>query len=241
MLGLIFPVTQGVFLLYVLLLLQHLKKMEGYILEELNVRKVTYSSELTSFVTPSLEVNNKVLGQELGARRKVFVETLNKLSMNQIMQLQEEGKMSIKYADGKEDLEKEVEVGNHVDVLYQFSGNSEQYEAASGSGLVVMVNKILDTSCRREGLAREMVSRVQQLRKESKLTIEDEVELFVDIPEASKELCATYQEMHDYIAQKLRQPLKPVPGNLASMKVVIDSVKPVLEESLRLVIVSKSQ
>jgi isoleucyl-tRNA synthetase len=219
--------------------LQNMKTLESYMIDELNVKKVGFSSEVSAFISLNLVVDNKSLGTKLRKKKAAFEAALKTLTQSDLSKLQAEGKLAVKYHNGESDDEETIVVGEDVTIEYNFSGDSNVYEANSNGGLVVLVNKQLDDSCLREGYARELVSRVQLARKDAKLTIEDSVNLYIGFPESGGKCLDAYESMRDYIFSKLRQPLDPIPSSFDGIQVISDTLGKARDEELRVIIARK--
>lgn len=217
--------------------LENVNGLKEYVLEQLNVKKLNLTSEVLSLITVSLDIVRASLGPKLKQKIGAFSKALKSLSTAEIFDLQSKGKMLVKYHNGRENDEQEIILNEDVNILYSFSGDTGKYEAVSQNGFVVLVDKNLDEECVREGFAREIVSRVQMLRKEAKLTIEDSVHLFIDIPSESSKCLDAYEKCREMIEEKLRQPLLPLcSSTVDDSRKVIDAERAVLEEKIRLTI-----
>jgi isoleucyl-tRNA synthetase len=86
----------------------------------------------------------------------------------------------------------------------------EGYAVAEGKGIVVAVDVLLTPELSREGLARDLVRRVQTLRKEADFQLDDRI---VSYFEADEELDAVFEEWAEYIESETLS-VKLVPGPL---------------------------
>lgn len=149
------------------------------IMEELNVKKVVFETKLDQFMNYSLKPNFKVAGPVLGAKIKAFGGALAQADPAELV-----GKLE---ADG----EAIVNVGGE-----DFTINKDLVEikiSAKEGFSVAMENNvftILDTTINQElvdeGLARELISKVQQLRKQNNFEMMDNIKIYVVADEAVK-------------------------------------------------------
>ncbi len=134
-----------------------LEEIQGVIAEELNVREVRVSGDENALAHLKAKPNFRTLGPKLGPAIKSAVTVIQNLSKDSLDDLREGGRVMIT-AGGKE-----VEIGLE-DVLIDRIPKAGLAVAAEG-GLVVGLETTLTPDLIREGLARELVSRIQNLRK----------------------------------------------------------------------------
>ena len=139
------------------------------ILEEVNVQKIEYIGEDAAVISKKCKPNFKTLGPRFGKEMKRLAEAVRVMSHKQIAQLEKDGKLSLGI-DGKSfELYRE-----DVEILHE---DIEGWLVASDEERGIMV--ALDTEMTEElellGLSRELVSRIQALRKESGFDITDRI------------------------------------------------------------------
>ena len=143
--------------------------LDSIIKEELNVKEISYKSDMTDYLKYSLKPNFKVLGKELGPKVKLLGEVLSKLSSpdcykayNDLLTVKLDGE---DFTLDRENTILSMEV-------------KDGYTASSNSNLCVVLNTNLTESLILEGLAREMVRTVQSLRKEADFVITDHIKVY---------------------------------------------------------------
>ena len=143
--------------------------LDSIIKEELNVKEISYKSDMTDYLKYSLKPNFKVLGKELGPKVKLLGEVLSKLSSpdcykayNDLLTIKLDGE---DFTLDRENTILSMEV-------------KDGYTASSNSNLCVVLNTNLTESLILEGLAREMVRTVQSLRKEADFVITDHIKVY---------------------------------------------------------------
>ncbi len=156
--------------------------------EELNVKKVVFVSDLTKYMNFTIKPNFKVCGAMFGPKMKDYQTALNDLNKDDIDLLLKEETITIDFDGGRLDITPDM-----VDV---------RIEAKEGFNVGMVNNKfiILNTELTRdlllEGLARESVSKIQNLRKTTGLEISDRIKLYYNGDDEIKE---TFNMFKKYI------------------------------------------
>ena len=156
--------------------------------EELNVKKVVFVSDLTKYMNFTIKPNFKVCGAMFGTKMKDYQTALNDLNKDDIDLLLKEETITIDFDGGRLDITPDM-----VDV---------RIEAKEGFNVGMVNNKfiILNTELTRdlllEGLARESVSKIQNLRKTTGLEISDRIKLYYNGDDEIKE---TFNMFKKYI------------------------------------------
>ena len=125
--------------------------------EELNVKDVVFENDLGKYMNFNVKPNFKEVGKILGAKIKLFQEELTKLSLNDINKLKNEEDITL-VLEG-EDF---VVSPNMVDIRVE---SKEGFNASSLGNNFIILNTTLTKDLINEGIARELISKVQQLRK----------------------------------------------------------------------------
>jgi len=151
--------------------------LEGYFRSELNVRKITYRHDEDSFVSVTVKPNSKVLGPRVGKKMKELSKAIAQLQFEDILNLDSGKKINLC----------EVEIGSE-DVLIYRTPVKGQHPSASSNNIIIALDTSIERDQELEGLAREVVSRIQKLRKDSRLNLDDRIRLQIkangDIAEA---------------------------------------------------------
>jgi len=149
---------------------QAIDRFSSAIREELNVRELGFTQEPRKYVEFQLLPNFRVLGPKLGKQVPACKKALGEADGSALyVEMEENGKIVVTLPDGPVDLTpEEVEV--------RLSAR-EDFAAASGDGQVVVLDTRLDGSLRREGLAREVINRIQRARKAMDLAYEARIDV----------------------------------------------------------------
>ena len=154
--------------------------------EELNVKKVTFITNLEEYMNYTVKPNFKEVGKIFGPSIKTFTNELLNLTTKDVNKLQNNEiiKMTI---DGKD---YDVDI-NYVDIR---TNSKEGFDVASDSNNFVILNTELTKELIAEGFAREIVSKVQNLRKTSEFDISDRIKLFYSSDSDIKSAVEEYKE-----------------------------------------------
>ena len=142
---------------------QWLLSFEDLIRDELNVKQVNVTLDESSFVTYKGKANFKTLGGRLGKNMKVVADKVAKLGHAEIKAILDGNPLVLEEATlSAEDLQIVREV-------------TEGLVVSATSDLTVALDTVVDEALRLEMLARETISRIQNLRKEAGLAVTDVV------------------------------------------------------------------
>ncbi|NTW82462.1 MAG: isoleucine--tRNA ligase [Chlorobiaceae bacterium] len=144
------------------------------ILEEVNVQKIEYIEDEGSVISKKVKPNFKALGPRFGKDMKILAESIRCMSHKQIAILEKEGRTMLD-VQGKvfEVLREDVEIV-HEDIEGWLVASDEIH------GIMVALDTEMNEELEMLGLSRELVSRIQSLRKESGLDITDRISLAIE-------------------------------------------------------------
>jgi isoleucyl-tRNA synthetase len=161
--------------------------MSDLIREELNVKQVVFEKEMDRFIDYGLKPDFKVAGPVLGPKIKAFARALAGADARQIVDsLSANAELSMEL-DGEE-----IQVTpDMVDIAVSAK---EGFTVALENDLCVILDTDVTEELATEGLARELISKVQQLRKQKDFDMMDRIHIYVDAPEAVQEALRVYDE-----------------------------------------------
>ena len=140
--------------------------------EELNVKEVAFTSDVRSFTSYTFKPQLKTLGRRFGSRLNALKEVLNNLDGNMAMDsLDATGKVMVTVAGVEEELAIE-------DLLIE-SAQKEGYVSDSNYGITVVLDTNLTEELIEEGFVRELISKVQTMRKDSDFEVMDHINVYV--------------------------------------------------------------
>ena len=159
------------------------------IMEELNVKSVVFADELGEYMNLSLKPNFKVAGPVLGKNIKQFGDELAKLdAVAFVAELDAKGSVEITVAGETVNVPKDF-----VDVRISAK---DGFAVAMENNIFTILDTVLTPELVKEGLAREVVSKVQQLRKQNDFEMMDRIDIVLD---ADEDVCEAVKEFADYI------------------------------------------
>uniref|UniRef100_A0A4W5MVK0 Isoleucine--tRNA ligase cytoplasmic ubiquitin-like domain-containing protein n=1 Tax=Hucho hucho TaxID=62062 RepID=A0A4W5MVK0_9TELE len=155
-----------------------------------------------------------VLGKRLKGAFKSITASIKELKSDQLETFQKTGTIVV---DGHELHEEDLRL------MYSFnqtSGSATQYEAHSDSQVLVLLDVTPDQSMLDEGVAREVINRIQKLRKKGHLVPSDEITVYYSCDPAGDYLDTVIQAHTDFILATTKAPLKTYPVPKGSSVIV---------------------
>jgi isoleucyl-tRNA synthetase len=163
--------------------------MTELIEEELNVKEVIFEDQLDEFMDFNLKPNFKVAGPALGAKIKAFGAAISKLDPKATIALLER--------DGQVTLELDGEEYTAEKDLFDVRITAKTgFAVAMENNVFVILDTTITPELKSEGLAREMVSRVQQLRKQKDFNVADRIRIYCY---GDEEFRSALEKHKDYI------------------------------------------
>ncbi|CAN1224836.1 Isoleucine--tRNA ligase, cytoplasmic [Linum perenne] len=180
-------------------------KLKEYVLEELNVRSLLPCNDTLKYASLRAEPEFSVLGKRLGKDMGVVAKEIKSMSQKDILEFEKAGELNIK---------SHILKLTDIKVLREFrcpDGLTDKDIDAAGDGDVLVILDLRpDESLFDAGLAREVVNRIQKLRKKIALEPTDAVEVYIDSLDDNKpslERALNSQEL--YIRNAIGSPLLP--------------------------------
>ncbi|NXP60784.1 SYIC protein, partial [Chloropsis cyanopogon] len=184
--------------------LENIRSLEKYVLEELNVRALTLSADKAKYgVRLRAEPEHTVLGRRLKGAFKPVMAAIKELSSEQLERFQETGLCIV--VEGHE------LHGEDLRLMYQMTEGSAQFEAHSDAQVLVLLDVTPDQSMVDEGVAREVINRIQKLRKKRNLVPTDEITVYYRALPEGEYLDSVIQQHADFIFATIKADLKPYP------------------------------
>jgi isoleucyl-tRNA synthetase len=150
---------------------KQLSSVQDLICTETNIKEIEYLEASNNVISKKAKANFKVLGAKLGANMKAAAELIKNFTAAEIGEIEATGKHTVNISG------QVVEItADEVEIT---ADNIEGWSVASNSGLTVALDITLDDELISEGIAREFVNRVQNLRKESGLDVTDRIVLHI--------------------------------------------------------------
>ncbi|XP_004870143.1 isoleucine--tRNA ligase, cytoplasmic isoform X3 [Heterocephalus glaber] len=196
--------------------LNDIRSLEKYILEELNVRKVTLSTDKYKYgIRLRAEPDHMVLGKRLKGAFKAVMMAIKQLNGEELEQFQKSGSIVV---EGHELREEDIRLMYTFD---QTRGGTAQFEAHSNAQALVLLDVTPDQSMVDEGMAREVINRIQKLRKKCNLVPTDEITVYYNAKSEEMYLNNVIESHTEFICATIKAPLKPYPVS-TSEKILIE-------------------
>ena len=168
-------------------LLEEIARLEGYLRDELNAKTIEYSTEESQYIHLYAKPNSPVLGKRLGKDFKTFKQLIEGLDSDTIEQFQNSGSLDLD--------------GQHFeqDDILVFREARAGTNAVSDRFISIDMDCTLNEDLVREGLAREVVNRIQKSRKDSGFNVSDRISVTIN---SGGRLLDAIKAHEDYIKQE---------------------------------------
>jgi len=191
-----------------------LEKVKNLILGEVNVKEAEFISDTTGIITKKIKPNFKTLGKIYGKNMKDIANTFTNFSQKDIEEIQNAETAGQTYNFNLSD-------GTAVTLNpgdYQISSEDMPgWLVATDGPLTLALDIEVSDALKQEGVARELINRIQNIRKDSGFDITDRVKVTVYADGAdSDEIADSLAHFKEYIASQtlaLEVDLKPLEGS----------------------------
>ncbi len=171
-----------------------LESMSKLILTEVNVKELRLvGSDEDSILVKRVKPDFKKLGPKFGKQMKAVAKAVQALTQQQIASLEKEGKVTFPLEDGADAT---VELAD-VEVI---SEDIPGWLVANEGNITVALDITITPELRREGIAREIVNRIQNIRKDRDYEITDRIRLIFD---AEGQTLEAIEAFKDYIGEQV--------------------------------------
>lgn len=171
---------------------ENVEAVKNLIMSEVNVKEINFVDDSTGILVKRIKPDFKKLGPKCGKSMKTVAAQLQSLEQDQIAKLEKEGKYEIA-VDGNVVV---VEKGD-VEIL---SEDIPGWLVANNGSITIALDVTITEELKREGVARELVNRVQNIRKSSGFEITDKINIEI---ENKKEIVEAVNDFKDYIASQV--------------------------------------
>jgi len=158
---------------------------------EVNVKEVELIDEGSGILVKQIKPDFKKLGPHFGKDMKVVAQAINSFGQDEISKLEKDGEISVL-------INKKNTTLTINDVVIS-SQDIEGWLVANAEGITVALDVTITPKLKKEGIARELVNRIQNLRKDSGFEVTDRVEVILQNDE---QLQLAVAENLEYIKQE---------------------------------------
>jgi isoleucyl-tRNA synthetase len=146
-------------------------KITDLILSEVNVKELEYLTDDADILVKKIKPNFKTLGPKYGKMMKQIAAAINKFGVDEIKELESNSTYTLNI-DGED-----IVVGmDDVEILTQ---DIPGWAVSNMGNLTVALDITITEELRKEGLAREFINRIQNLRKDKQYEVTDKIEIEV--------------------------------------------------------------
>ena len=182
----------------------HIEAVKSLILSEVNVKEIKFVEGSEGILVKKVKCDFKKLGPKFGKQMKAVAASVSTLSQEAIAELEKNGSYTLKIDDHDVVIEStDVEI---------YSEDIPGWLVANEGKLTVALEVTVTEELRREGIARELVNRIQNIRKSSGFEITDKIKITLSKNIQTDEAVNEYNE---YICNQV----------LANSLTMVDEVK----------------
>ena len=147
------------------------ESVKDLILAEVNVKNIEYITDASNMLIKKIKPNFRVLGKKVGSQMNEAAELINKMIQSDIQKLEQEKSFDIIIQNKPFTLvEEDVEIS---------SEDIPGWQVTNDGKLTVALDVTISEGLREEGIAREFINRIQNLRKEMGFEVTDRIDLKV--------------------------------------------------------------
>lgn len=192
-----------------------IESVKELVINEVNVKELVLMRDAQEVLVKNIKPDFKKLGPRFGKDMKTVAQAVQAMDQGAIAELEQEGEYTFTVSEKKITLAR-----NEVEITTE---DIPGMLVLSENGLTVALDISLTEELENEGLARELVNRIQNLRKDSGLEVTDRIVLRL---EADSRLQKAVAENKKYImSETLAQRLEDKPATEESLTLDIDGVK----------------
>ncbi len=173
--------------------LEAIKPLEHYVSKELNVKTINYDHDEKKYIQLSAKINAAKLGRSLGKEIPILNKKIQSLDFSTIQHFEQTGK---------------IQIDNHLlqgDDLLIYREVTPNSQAVSNRFITIALDLNLNNQLIDEGMARELVTTIQSLRKNSGFQVSDRIKIEYDGDDHFKKIIHQHQRyiMEETLCEKL--------------------------------------
>jgi isoleucyl-tRNA synthetase len=150
---------------------EDIEAVSDLIVSEVNVKEIELIQDTSGILIKNIKPNFKVLGPKFGKNMGLVANAIQNLSATDILNIEKNGKLNIEINGAIETI-----ILDEVEITTQ---DIEGWIVANQGNLTVALDVSINKELRNEGIARELVNRIQNLRKEKGLEVTDKIKLTI--------------------------------------------------------------
>ena len=193
---------------------ERIEKVKNLILSEVNVKDIEYLDLHNNVLSKTIKANFKTLGPKYGKIMKSLAAKIAAFTQDDITKLESEGKYAL-------DVEGQQITLDLTDVEIA-TKDIEGWVVASEGKLTVALDVVITDDLKKEGIARELVNRIQNIRKDSNFEVTDNIVVKV---EYDRDLQAAIEMYKGYICGETLTKELSLENNINSPTTKIDVIE----------------
>ena len=163
---------------------ERLEAVKSLIMNEVNIKEIDLVEGASDILVKKVKCNFKIMGKKFGPLMKQVAAAVTNLSQAQIGELEANGKLTLDLNGTPAEIEAgEVEI---------FSEDIPGWVVANEGTLTVALDTVVTDELRREGIARELVSKIQNIRKGSGFEITDKINVIISKNDCTNDAITEY-------------------------------------------------
>jgi len=191
------------------------EQVKELILSETNIKDIEYITDASGFIKKKVKPNFKALGIKVGKDMKVVADAITNFSAEEIAKLEAEGNIYI--LDNKY-----LILDTDVDIIAE---DVPGWQVANLGKLTVALDVTLTNELKQEGISRELINRIQNMRKSNGFEVTDRINVKID-QNGSSIIAEALRSNMDYIcAEILADSIVPENELTEGEKTVIDEIE----------------
>jgi isoleucyl-tRNA synthetase len=199
---------------------QQVDAVKELILSETNIKAIEYITDTAGFITRKIKPNFKALGQKVGKDMKAVAQAISEFTQEDIAKLDTEGQISI--LDTKYSI-----LLSDVEIIAE---DVPGWQVANLGKLTVALDVTLTDELKQEGISRELINRIQNLRKNSGLEVTDKITVRLS--------------NHPYINEAVKNNLAYICAEILAVDIQLDNAltegeTTVIDENEVIILISK--
>jgi isoleucyl-tRNA synthetase len=171
---------------------ENIEAVKDLIMSEVNVKEINFMDDSAGILVKKIKPDFKKLGPKCGKNMKSVAAMLQALSQEEISQLEKTGQYTLEVEGNAIVVEKcDVEI---------LSEDIPGWLVANNGSLTVALDVTITDELKKEGIARELINRIQNIRKSSGFEITDKINILVESNENTNDAINDHKE---YIASQV--------------------------------------
>jgi isoleucyl-tRNA synthetase len=203
-----------------------IQAVEDIILNEVNIKTIEYVDNTSGIIVKKAKPNFRKLGQQYGPMMKQLSQLIANLGQEDITEFESKRTLSLQLNGQTINLQDD-------DLMIQ-SEDIPGWTVATEGGITVALDIKITDELQKEGIARDLVNRIQNLRKDLGLEVQDKIKLAVD--DSNQQVTESIQSNREYICAETQALELDVKGELQDyreleidsfvVKLNIEAIKP---------------